>query len=140
LGILVKQIKLQLPAETANLGPSVGPALEAASMNIMGFCKEFNARTKTMAGMIIGAVTSVHANRSCTVQLTSPPASVLSQKAAWIAKRSGVPNCTKVGKVTCKRLEEIEETKRANLNAEDLDAEMSIIKETARSMGIEIGV
>jgi large subunit ribosomal protein L11 len=140
LGIRVTQIKVQLPAGTANLEPSVGPALEAARVNIMGFCREFNARTKNMAGMIIRAVISFYANRSFTFQLKSQHASGLLQKAAWIAKRSGVPKGTKVGKVTRKQLEEIEETKRANLNAEDLDAAVRIIEETARSMGIEIGV
>jgi large subunit ribosomal protein L11 len=92
-----------------------------------------------MAGMIIRAVFSVYANRSFTYQFRSPPASVLLQKAAWIAK-SGVPSRTKVGKMTCKQLEEIEEMKRANLNAEDLDAAVRIIEETARSLAIEIGV
>ena len=135
---LVKQIKLQLPAGAANPAPPVGPALGAAGINIMGFCKEFNAKTKDMAGMIIPAVISVYADRSFSFELKSPPASVLLQKAAGISKGSGVPNRNKVGKVTRKQLEEIAETKKADLNASDIDAAVMMIAGTARSMGIEV--
>lgn len=135
---VVKQIKLQLPAGAANPAPPVGPALGAAGVNIMGFCKEFNAKTKDMAGMIIPAVISVYADRSFSFILKSPPASVLLQKAAGIAKGSGVPNRTKVGKVTRKQLEEIAATKKEDLNANDIDAAVKLIEGTARSMGIEV--
>lgn len=135
---VVKQIKLQLPAGAANPAPPVGPALGAAGVNIMGFCKEFNAKTKDMSGMIIPAIISVYADRSFSFILKSPPASVLLQKAAGIAKGSGVPNRTKVGKVTRKQLEEIATTKKEDLNASDIDAAVKMIEGTARSMGIEV--
>lgn len=135
---VVKQIKLQLPAGAANPAPPVGPALGAAGVNIMGFCKEFNAKTKDMSGMIIPAIISVYADRSFSFILKSPPASVLLQKAAGIAKGSGVPNRTKVGKVTRKQLEEIATTKKEDLNAADIDAAVKMIEGTARSMGIEV--
>ncbi|MDE6575908.1 MAG: 50S ribosomal protein L11 [Opitutales bacterium] len=135
---VVKQIKLQLPAGAANPAPPVGPALGAAGVNIMGFCKEFNAKTKDMAGMVIPAVISVYADRSFSFILKSPPASVLLRKAAGIAKGSGVPNRNKIGKVTCKQLEEIVEVKKADLNVENIDAARRMIEGTARSMGIEV--
>ena len=131
-------IKLQINAGNATPAPPVGPALGAAGVNIMGFCKEFNAKTKDMAGMIIPAVISVYADRSFSFELKSPPASVLLQKAAGISKGSGIPNRNKVGKVTRKQLEEIAETKKADLNASDIDAAVMMIAGTARSMGIEI--
>jgi large subunit ribosomal protein L11 len=109
-------------------------------MNIMGFCKEFTARTKNMAGMMIPAVISVYADCSFTFELKSPPASVLFQETGGVAKGSGVPNRTMVAQVTRKQLEEIGEMKRADFNAEDLDVAVRIIDGTARSMGGEIGV
>ncbi len=132
------QIKLQLPAGAANPAPPVGPALGAAGVNIMAFCKEFNARTKDQAGMILPAVITVYSDRSFTFVLKSPPAAVLLKKAAKVAKGSGVPNRDKVGKVTRKQLEEIAAIKKEDLNASSIDAAVKIIEGSARSMGIEI--
>lgn len=135
---VVKEIKLQLPAGAANPAPPVGPALGAAGVNIMGFCKEFNAKTKDMAGLIVPVVISVYADRSFSFILKSPPAAVLLKKAAGIAKGSGVPNKDKVGKVTKKQIKEIVKTKFEDLNANDEAAAALIIAGTARSMGIEV--
>jgi len=129
---------LQLPAGAANPAPPVGPALGAQGVNIMGFCKEFNAKTKDQAGMILPTVITVYADRSFTFILKSPPAAVLLKKAAGIAKGSGVPNRDKVGTVTRKQVLEICETKKNDLNAKDEDAAFHIIAGTARSMGLEI--
>jgi large subunit ribosomal protein L11 len=131
-------IRLQLPAGAANPAPPVGPALGAAGVNIMGFCKEFNAKTKDQAGTIFPVVITVYADRSFTFILKSPPAAVLLKKAAGLAKGSGVPNREKVGKVTRAQLLEIVKTKQADLNAKDDEAAIKIIAGTARSMGIEI--
>lgn len=135
---VVGQIRLQLPAGAANPAPPVGPALGAQGVNIMGFCKEFNAKTKDQAGMILPTVITVYADRSFSFILKSPPAAVLLKKAAGIAKGSGVPNRDKVGKVTRKQVLEIVETKKADLNAKDEDAAFHIIAGTARSMGLEV--
>lgn len=135
---VVKEIRLQLPAGAANPAPPVGPALGAAGVNIMGFCKEFNAKTKDMVGLIIPVVISVYADRSFSFILKSPPAAVLLKKAAGIAKGSGVPNRDKVGKVTKKQVMEIVKTKFEDLNANDEEAGALIIAGTARSMGIEV--
>ena len=131
-------IRLQLPAGAANPAPPVGPALGAAGVNIMGFCKEFNAKTKDQAGTIFPVVITVYADRSFTFILKSPPAAVLLKKAAGLAKGSGVPNREKVGKVTRAQLLEIVKTKQADLNAKDDEAAIKIIAGTASSMGIEI--
>ena len=132
------EIRLQLPAGSANPAPPVGPALGAQGVNIMGFCKEFNAKTKDQAGMILPVVITVYADRSFTFILKSPPAAVLLKKAAGIAKGSGVPNRDKVGKVTRKQILEICEIKKKDLNANNEDAAFHIIAGTARSMGLEV--
>lgn len=131
-------IRLQLPAGQANPSPPVGPALGAQGVNIMGFCKEFNAKTQDQAGMILPVVISVYQDRSFTFVLKSPPAAVLLKKAAGLAKGSGVPNRDKVGSVTKKQVLEIVKTKLNDLNAIDLDRASRMIEGTARSMGIEI--
>ncbi|KAF0093817.1 MAG: large subunit ribosomal protein L11 [Puniceicoccaceae bacterium 5H] len=131
-------IKLQLPAGAANPAPPVGPALGAAGVNIMGFCKEFNAKTKDQAGMILPVVITVYQDRSFTFILKSPPAAILLKKKAGIASGSGVPNKNKVGTVTRAQVKEIVEIKKADLSAKSEEAAMRIIEGTARSMGIEI--
>ncbi len=135
---VVGEIRLQLPAGSANPAPPVGPALGAQGVNIMGFCKEFNAKTKDQAGMILPTVITVYADRSFSFILKSPPAAILLKKAAGIAKGSGVPNKDKVGTVTRKQVLEICETKKNDLNAKDEDAAFNIIAGTARSMGLEV--
>jgi len=131
-------IKLQLPAGAANPAPPVGPALGAQGVNIMGFCKEFNAKTKDKAGLILPVVITVYADRSFSFILKSPPASVLLKKAAGLAKGSSIPNRDKVGKVTKAQVLEIVKTKKDDLNANDDEAACRIIEGTARSMGIEV--
>jgi large subunit ribosomal protein L11 len=135
---VIGEIRLQLPAGAANPAPPVGPALGAHGVNIMGFCKEYNARTKDEAGLIIPVVITVYHDRSFSFVLKSPPAAVLLKKAAGIAKGSGTPNREKVGKVTYKQCVEIAETKKDDLNAKDEEAAVRVIAGTARSMGIEI--
>ena len=135
---VIGEIKLQLPAGAANPAPPVGPALGAHGVNIMGFCKEYNARTKDQAGLILPVVITVYADRSFSFILKSPPAAVLLKKAAGIAKGSGVPNRDKVGKVTKAQVLEIVKTKANDLNAGSEEAAMRVIEGTARSMGIEI--
>jgi len=135
---VIGQIRLQLPAGAANPAPPVGPALGAQGVNIMGFCKEYNAKTKDQAGMILPVVITVYADRSFSFILKSPPAAVLLKKAAGIAKGSGVPNRDKVGTVTRKQILEIIEIKKNDLNASDEGAAFKIIAGTARSMGLEV--
>jgi len=131
-------IKLQIPAGQANPAPPVGPALGQHGVNIMEFCKAYNAATQDKAGLVIPVVITVYSDRSFSFITKSPPAAVLLKKAASIAKGSGVPNREKVGKVTRAQLEEIVETKKDDLNANDMDAAVRIIEGTARSMGIEV--
>jgi large subunit ribosomal protein L11 len=131
-------IRLQLPAGAANPAPPVGPALGAQGVNIMGFCKEFNAKTKDQAGMILPTVITVYADKSFSFILKSPPASVLLKKAANIASGSAKPNQDKVGKVTRKQLAEIYRIKAKDLNAKSEEAGIRIIAGTARNMGIDV--
>ena len=131
-------VKLQCPAGQANPSPPVGPALGQHGVNIMEFCKAFNARTQDKAGLIIPAVVTVYADRSFTFELKTPPAAVLLRKAAKIEKGSGEPNRTKVGTVTEKQLREIAEIKMPDLNAIDVEAAMRIVAGTARSMGLDV--
>ena len=131
-------IRLQVPAGAANPAPPIGPALGAQGVNIMQFCKEFNAKTADRAGLIIPVVITVYADRSFSFILKSPPAAVLLKRAAGLAKGSGVPNREKVGKVTRDQVREIARTKQADLNAVDEEAAMRIVEGTARSMGIDI--
>jgi large subunit ribosomal protein L11 len=131
-------VKLQCPAGQANPSPPVGPALGQHGVNIMEFCKTFNARTQDKQGLIIPAVITIYVDRSFTFELKSPPAAVLLKKAARIEKGSGEPNRDKVGTVTRAQLEEIAELKKADLNAFDVDAAVNIIAGTARSMGLEV--
>lgn len=135
---VIGQIKLQIPAGKANPSPPVGPALGQQGVNIMDFCKAFNARTQDQDGLIIPAVITVYADRSFSFITKTPPAAVLLIKAAKIPKGSGVPNKEKVGKVTKAQVEEIARLKMPDLNANDVDAAMRIIEGTARSMGITV--
>ena len=131
-------VRLQLPAGAANPAPPVGPALGAQGVNIMGFCKEFNAKTKDQNGMIIPVVITVFSDKSFTFICKSPPASVLLKKAAGIASGSAKPNQDKVGKVTKKQILEIIKIKKADLNASSDEAAIRMIAGTARNMGIEV--
>ena len=131
-------VKLQIPAGAANPAPPVGPALGAQGVNIMMFCKEFNAKTQDKAGLIIPVVITVYADRSFSLVFKSPPASALLKQAAGLAKGSGTPNRDKVGKVTREQVRKIVEIKKADLNATDVEAAMRMIEGTARNMGIEV--
>lgn len=135
---VVKQVKLQIPAGQASPAPPVGPALGQAQVNIMGFCKEFNARTQDQMGMIIPVVIDVYEDRSFTFITKTPPAPILLKKAAGITKASGEPNKNKVASVTKEQVKEIAETKMQDLNAADVEAAMRMVEGTARSMGITV--
>jgi large subunit ribosomal protein L11 len=131
-------IKLQIPAGQANPAPPVGPALGQQGVNIMAFCKEFNAATQSQAGLVIPVVITVYQDKSFTFITKSPPASTLLKRAAGIAKGSGQPNRDKVGKVTRQQVVEIAKLKEKDLNAKELDRAVRLIEGTARSMGIEV--
>jgi large subunit ribosomal protein L11 len=135
---VVALIKLALPAGKANPAPPVGPALGQHGVNIMAFCKEYNAKTSNQAGMVIPVEISVFEDRSFTFVLKTPPASVLIKKAAGIEKGSKEPNRDKVAKISRDQLKEIAETKMPDLNANDLEAAMKIVAGTARNMGVTI--
>jgi len=135
---VVGQIKLQIAAGKANPSPPVGPALGQHGVNIMDFCKAYNARTQDQGDLIIPVIITVYADRSFTFVTKTPPASVLLLKAAKIPKGSGVPNKDKVGKVTKAQVEEIAKLKMPDLNAYNIEGAMRIIEGTARSMGLEV--
>ncbi len=132
------QIKLQCPAGQANPAPPVGPALGQHGVAIMDFCKQFNERTKEQQGLIIPVVITVFEDRTFTFITKSPPAAVLLKRSAKLAKASGEPNKTKVGKVTREQLREIAELKMVDLNAANMDTAISMIAGTARSMGLVV--
>ena len=135
---VVTNIKLQVPAGAANPSPPIGPALGQHGVNIMEFCKQFNAKTQGQEGMIIPVVITVFSDRSFTFITKTPPAAILLKKAAQIAKGSSEPNRNKVAKVSKSQVEEIAKLKMPDLNARDLEAAVATISGTARSMGIEI--
>ena len=135
---VVAEIKLQIPAGAANPSPPVGPALGQRGVNIMEFCKAFNAQTQAQAGLVIPVIVTVYADRSFTFTLKSPPASILLLKAAGLEKGSAASGKNKVGKVTRAQVEEIAKTKVKDLTASDLEAAVKTIEGTARSMGIEV--
>ena len=132
-------VKLQVPAGAANPSPPIGPALGQQGVNIMEFCKQFNAQTQKMEkGLPIPTVITVYSDRSFTFVMKTPPAAVLIRKAIGIEKGSGTPNTAKVGKITRKQLEEIAKTKQPDLTAADLDAAVRTIAGSARSMGVDV--
>lgn len=135
---IVAYVKLQIPAGQANPSPPVGPALGQHGLNIMDFCKNFNAKTQKLAGTIIPVVITVYSDRTYSFITKTPPASFLLAKAAGIEKGSGEPNRVKVGKVTRAQVEEIAKTKLPDLNTTSLEAAIKTIEGTARSMGIEV--
>ncbi|MGB3136381.1 MAG: 50S ribosomal protein L11 [Nodosilinea sp.] len=136
---VVALIKLAIPAGKANPAPPIGPALGQHGVNIMAFCKEYNARTQEKVGLVVPVEISVFEDRSFTFILKTPPASVLIKKAAGIERGSGEPRTKKVGSITRTQLQEIAETKMPDLNANDIQAAMNIVEGTARNMGVTIG-
>ncbi len=135
---VIGEIKLQIPAGQANPSPPVGPALGQRGVNIMEFCKAFNAQTQSQPGMIIPVIVTVYADRSFTFVTKTPPAAVLLKKAAGIEKGSSEPGKTNVGKVTRAQVREIAELKMRDLTAEDLEAAEKTVEGTARSLGLEV--
>ena len=135
---VIGEIKLQLPGGQATPAPPVGPALGQHGLNIMDFCKAFNARTQKQAGIIIPCIITVYADRTYSFITKTPPASFLLKQAAGVPKGSGIPNQDKVGTVTEAQVEEIAKTKMEDLNAASIEGAVQIIKGTARSMGIEV--
>jgi large subunit ribosomal protein L11 len=135
---VVGQVKLQIPAGKATPAPPVGPALGQAGVNIMDFCKAFNARTAKDEGLIIPVVVTVYADRSYTFVTKTPPVAVLIKKEVGIAKGSGEPNKNKVGRITMKQVESIARLKMPDLNCETLESAIQTVKGTARSMGVEV--
>lgn len=135
---IVSTVKLQISAGQANPSPPVGPALGQHGVNIMEFCKQFNAKTQDKQGLIIPVIITVYSDKSFTFIMKTPPASVLLTRAAGAPKGSGEPNRNKVGKVTQDQVRQIAETKMADLNANDLEAAMRMVAGTARSMGIDV--
>ena len=136
--MLFRSIKLQLPAGKATPAPPVGPALGQHGVNIMGFCKEFNAKTANQAGLIIPVVITVYQDRSFSFILKTPPAAVLIKKELGLESGSGVPNRTKVGSLTKEQVRKIAELKMPDLNAASIETAMSMIEGTAKSMGVTI--
>lgn len=135
---VVKIIKLQIPAGKANPAPPIGPALGGAGVNIMAFCKEFNAKTQGMAGDILPVVITVYQDKSFTFILKQPPVAEMLKKSCGVEKGSAVPNRNKVAKVTRKQARQIAEKKMQDMNARDLEAATDLVLGTARSMGIEL--
>ncbi len=136
--VVTAQVKLQIPAGKANPAPPVGPALGPHGINIMEFCKTFNAQTQALGDTIIPVVLTVYSDRSFTFITKTPPASELIKKAAGIIKGSGTPNKDKVGRITSAQVKEIAQTKLSDLNANSIDAAVKIIGGTARSMGVDV--
>jgi large subunit ribosomal protein L11 len=135
---IIATVKLQIPAGSATPAPPVGPALGQHGLNIMEFCKAFNAETKNLGGLVVPAVITIYNDRSFTYILKSPPAAILLKQAAGIAKGSAVPNRDRVGTVTRAQVKEIAERKMKDLNSDTIDQAMRVIEGTARSMGITV--